>query len=146
MLKLVFGVLIALIQPIIVSLIVKPSIAQTVEQQQACVSIYVAPATRVLACTALIEAGRLPNGQPLSPTALAQLHVDRSVGYELMHDFARARDDHKAALSVFPLAQVNIDRFQVEVDWLHYLKEIQDDHDYPNWSSPPSDHFWSADK
>jgi hypothetical protein len=62
-----------------------------------------------------------------------------------MGDAARARADFKKAVDLQPssAAALREDAEATEV-WVRYLKEIQDEGDYANWSGPPLDAYRSA--
>jgi len=130
---------------LVATLFARPSMAQTAQQQKICANISNNPIQMIAACSALIQAQRLPNGKPLTPKMLAELHFNRGVAYGIINDFERSIADYKKAAPFDARAARNIYETQTNMAWLRYLKEIQDDeYDHSNWSSPPFDAFWSA--
>jgi hypothetical protein len=115
-------------------------LAQTAQQRKICDDLSSDAYQRIAACTALIEAGP----KSVAGRNLAEAYLNRAIGYELISDFARAIADHEKALTHFPKTQDNIDYMKLQEAWVRYLKEIQDDQDYANWSRPPSDAYWIA--
>jgi tetratricopeptide (TPR) repeat protein len=123
----------------------RPSMAQTAQQQKLCANIFGNPIQTISACSALIQAQRLPNGTPLTPKMLAELHFNRGIAYNGIADFERAIADYEKAAPFDARAPRNIYEVKIRMAWLRYLKEIQDDeYDHSNWSSPPFDAFWAV--
>ena len=71
-----------------------------------------------------------------TPTAL----LKRSIVYKVNGDSERAAADYNAAVHADGSDQRSLEGGAALMDhWLAYLKEIQDNGDYPNWSGPPLD-------
>src|ERR1035437_2790186 len=133
--KFVFGVILALANPVVIGLHIHPSMAQTAQQLKICEGSNSAASTDystqqlqiISSCSAIIQTGHLPDGKPIPPKKLAQFYVDRAISYETFNDYERAIADHEKAVAFFPGTQTNIDRLKNRLLWLRYLKEIQDD-------------------
>jgi hypothetical protein len=123
-----------------------PTFAQIALSQKVCedTSSSADAFQRISACSVLIQTQHFPNGEPIPPKTLAWQHVMRATAYEAILDFKRAIADCEQALPFFPNGQTNIDRVKIQAQWAPYLKEIQDDNDYPNWSRAPFDRYWST--
>ncbi len=70
--------------------------------------------------------------------------LNRGAVYLFRGDAARANADFNAAVRVNSSLQVNVRRKELNIHWLRYLKEIQDEGDYANWSGPPLDAYRNA--
>jgi tetratricopeptide (TPR) repeat protein len=65
--------------------------------------------------------------------------------FAILGDQPRAEADYRSSSKVNPKMKSSFEHFQgLNVAWLNYLKEIQDDDDFANWSSPPLDAFRRA--
>jgi tetratricopeptide (TPR) repeat protein len=76
----------------------------------------------------------------------ANTHLNRGNLYFAKRDYNRALADYDEAIRInpkFDLAINNRKRLQnftaIEAHWRSYLKDIQNDFDYANWSGPPLD-------
>jgi hypothetical protein len=101
--------------------LIEPSSGQTAQQEKVCRDFKVDPFQRIRACTAAIEAG----GKSMPPKVLAELYAERAIAYSLVSDFERAIADDQKALPFFPHTQNAIDRNNIRLQWLRYLKEIE---------------------
>jgi hypothetical protein len=116
------------------------SLAQTAQDRTWCLEDSSTPEQTIQGCTALIQSQKFRGAQ------LAELHFDRAVGYAKSHDSEHAIADLNEAVRLNPKNAQYATRRDRHVhgalmseSWTRYLKEIQDDQDYPNWSGPPLD-------
>jgi len=70
--------------------------------------------------------------------------LNRGAIYLVRGDTARANADFAAAIRIDQSLLVNVRRKQLNIYWLRYLKEIQDERDYANWSGPPLEAYRNA--
>jgi tetratricopeptide (TPR) repeat protein len=138
------NVLFALLSLSFSNLLAGVSIAQTAQQKKTCANVSADAFERISACSAFIQTQRLPSGVTIPTKELAQVYVNRAIAYEAVSAYERAIADYEKATPFFPANQANIDRARVELRWLQYLGEIQNDQDFANWAGPPLEAFWSA--
>jgi hypothetical protein len=118
--------------------------AQMEPLQKICEDFHTEAFQRIGACSALIQTQHFPDGRPIPPKTLAWQHMMRGIAFEAILDFGRAIADYEQASPFFPQGQIGIDRMKIKAQWAPYLKEIQDDNDYPNWSGAPFDRYWKT--
>jgi tetratricopeptide (TPR) repeat protein len=70
--------------------------------------------------------------------------LNRGAIYLFRGDVARANADFAAAIRINPSLQTDVRRKELNIHWLRYLKEIQDERDYANWSGPPLEAYRNA--
>ena len=121
--------------------------AQTAKQEQICRDDNITGdvVERVDACSALISAGKTANGRPASEKTLGGWYFTRGLAYGILEDYERAIADYRKVPPSDARAVRNIYPIEIKLAWLRYLKEIQDEKAYPNWSSPPYDAQWKWD-
>ncbi len=77
----------------------------------------------------------------------ALVFVARGLAYKKKGELDRAIADGNEAIRLDPRSadalRLRVD-LQLDDQWLRYLKGIQDDGDYANWSGPPLDVFRSS--
>ena len=111
---------------LVFTLFAKPSMAQTAEQQRICANSFGNPIQIISACSALIQAQRLPNGKPLTPKMLAELHFNRGIAYGVINDFERAIADYEKTLFVHARARRTYYQKSDQIlAWLRYLKGLR---------------------
>jgi tetratricopeptide (TPR) repeat protein len=72
-------------------------------------------------------------------------YLARAQAYAYLGDSARANADYKEAQRLVPSSREMVeDNRTLEVRWIEYLKEIQDENDYGNWNGPPLDKLRGA--
>jgi tetratricopeptide (TPR) repeat protein len=72
----------------------------------------------------------------------ANTHLLRAGIYALTGETERANTDYEKAIQLDPASRKRYeDDRDFNAHWIAYLKEIQDDDDYANWSGPPLDAF-----
>jgi tetratricopeptide (TPR) repeat protein len=83
----------------------------------------------------------------------AESHNNRGNTYFSLGNYDQALADYNEALRIDPKYALAVQnhanleyRKEIDGQWRRYLKEIQDENDYANWSGPPLDRYWSADK
>jgi tetratricopeptide (TPR) repeat protein len=75
----------------------------------------------------------------LNPNS-ANVFLRRSIIYKIKGDDERADADLKSAIETDPKSRQTFESSRALTDhWLGYLKEIEDENDYANWSGPPLD-------
>jgi hypothetical protein len=120
--------------------------AQTAKQEQICrddnFNDFVG---QVDACSALIAGGKTANGRPASEKTLGGWYFSRALAYAILDDYERAIADYRKVPPSDTRAVRNIYPLELKLAWLRYLKEIQDEKVYPNWSTPPYDAQWKWD-
>jgi Tfp pilus assembly protein PilF len=77
---------------------------------------------------------------------MASAHFLRAFIFRKMRDFARAVTEYDEAVRLAPnnpyyrnARNSYVQSSHMDEHWTRYLREIQNDHDYANWSSPPLD-------
>lgn len=72
--------------------------------------------------------------------------LNRGAIYLFRGDVARANADFNAAIRVDSRLDLDVRRKKLNIQWLRYLKEIQDEGDHANWSGPPLEAYRNAVK
>lgn len=79
---------------------------------------------------------------------MASVYVLRAGIMRSMNEHDRAVADYNEAIRLAPqetryvaVRDAYVHRTQMNKSWMSYLKEIQDDQDYANWSGPPLDSY-----
>lgn len=71
---------------------------------------------------------------------LAENYMNRGVVYLMKEDSALAELDLKKAVSIDPKSKARVEYYREKTEsWIGYLRQIQNDGDYANWSRPPLD-------
>lgn len=71
-------------------------------------------------------------------SARAEVLKRRAEIYQLMGDDERARADYARAGDLVPSLRESIEQLrELDARWISYLKGIEEDGDYANWSGPP---------
>src|SRR5581483_7207370 len=77
--------------------------------------------------------------------ARANILMFRAQAYQLMGDDERARKDYEQAGTLVPSLREGADDLREHnARWIGYLKEIEKDNDFVNWSGPPWRQFQNA--
>jgi Tfp pilus assembly protein PilF len=121
------------------------------QQLKTCQSLTVDADVKIRACTVFLETGRQYNGTPLIRRARFGITLLRAVGYINKKDYDRASADLRDAIRLDPSAVIAKQTLQaieltkqMDSRWESYLLEIQNDHDFANWSGPPLEIYRNA--
>jgi Tfp pilus assembly protein PilF len=75
-------------------------------------------------------------------------YINRGNTHARNKDYSRATADYTKALAIDPknalaARQLQVVKFSINTEekWIGYLRTIQDDDDYANWSGPPLEVF-----
>jgi hypothetical protein len=125
----------------VVALSSAPVLAQSAQDRTSCLTEdSIAVRQRITACSALIDSHRLRGEE------LARVFSIRAWAHTRTNRFDLAAADAEEAVRLEPSNRLYVavrDRYThtklMNEHWSRYLKEIQDDNDYANWSGPPSD-------